>query len=329
MGRRPGQKNKIENTRSLRMKILTTLAEDRYFLGFAALINSVVKHGIYVDKIVVGYRGPLPKWLPNLEASENGKKIVLKSGLIIEFVVLDGNLHMVHEKPKWFKHLVTVLEPNAVEYFFFDSDIVIVNRMSFFGEWINEGVALCEDVNNSMSYDHPIRKQWIRLAEEHGLKVVNKMDRYYNSGFLGWNKKYSEFIGNWERCFQILSKKSGDMKKFRVQDRTTTVLSANQDSLNVAAMITNVPLSTIGPEAMGFSYGMNLMAHPIGKKPWDRQFISDFVLGWPPRASDIEFWENVNNGELKPFSGLLVSYKIFACKMLRAAARIYRRQFSS
>lgn len=307
------------------MKILTTLAENDYFLGVAALINSVVKHGTYVDRILIGYRGELPGWLPKLVTSKHGKSCVLKSGLEVEFVLLDSSLHMVHEKPKWFKHLTRVLEPDASEYFFFDSDIVIINRMSFFGEWVKQGVALCEDVNFDMSYNHPVRQQWIKLAEEDGLLINKNLDRYYNSGFLGWSSNTADFIDDWESCFTTLAKKSGNMKKFRVFDRTNAVLSANQDSLNLAAMVTNAPLSTIGPEAMGFRYGLPLMSHPIGAKPWKRNFVKEFFGGVPPRVADLFFWENVSGSEFQPISDSITKRKQVLCKMLRGGARIYQR----
>lgn len=133
---------------------------------------------------------------------------------------MTGDLHMVHEKPKWFRYFTEVIEPNADEYFFFDSDIVIVNRMSFFGEWVKQGVAICEDINYSMSRNHPIRMQWKGFANEEGLQVVSELDWYYNSGFLGWTKDTKGFLSEWEKCFGILAKRSGDMKKFRVHDRS-------------------------------------------------------------------------------------------------------------
>lgn len=311
------------------MKVLTSLAEDGYFLGLSALINSVVKNGTYVDKIVIGYRGNLPSWLPSLRETKNGKTCNLQSGLVMDFVFLESNLHMVHEKPKWFKYLTDVLEPEATEFYFFDSDIVILNRMSFFGDWLNEGVAVCEDVNNEMSYNHPIRKQWIKLAEEAGLIIVNKqINHYYNSGFLAWRRENSAFIDEWVKSFNVISRKSGDMQQFRVHDRTHTVLSANQDSLNLAIMITNETVSTIGPEAMGFRYGLSLMSHPIGDKPWKRSFITEFFDGIPPRVSDVYFWENVSGSELQPISNSHVYMKVLLCKTLRGFARFYKREFT-
>ncbi|AKD03977.1 hypothetical protein PKOR_13805 [Pontibacter korlensis] len=306
------------------MKILTTLAENDYFMGVAALVNSVVKHGTYVDRVIIGYRGQLPNWLPKLVNSKHGKSCTLKSGLELELVLLDSDLHMVHEKPKWFKHLARVIEPDANEYFFFDSDIVVINRMSFFGDWVKEGVALCEDVNFDMSSNHPVRQQWIKLAEEDGIEIKRIIERYYNSGFLGWSNKTIDFIDDWERCFRTLSRKSGDMKKFRVHDRTNTVLSANQDSLNLAAMTTSAPLSTIGPDAMGFKNGIHLMSHPIGPKPWRRKFFKEYVRGSPPRNSDVLFWEYVNGTEFQPISSSITKRKQLLCKVLRGGARFYK-----
>ncbi len=305
------------------MIIITTLAEDHYFYGVAALVNSIVKHGTYADKIIIGYRGGLPRWLPILNASKNGKSFILNNNLEIELVPVDGSLHMVHEKPKWFNYLTEILEPGADEYFFFDSDIIILNRMNFFGEWVKCGVALCEDVNYDMSATHPIRKQWIDLAENEGKIITKQLDRYYNSGFLGWTKETLQFVTDWIECFQILSKVSGDMKKFRVHDRSHIVLSANQDSLNLAAMTTDCSISVIGPEAMGFHYGFSLMAHPLGTKPWKRKFIRDFFLGKPPRYSDLLFWKSLIEGELKPYPYWLVKYKVLVIKILKFFARFY------
>lgn len=306
------------------MKILTSLAENDYFLGLAALINSVVKHGTYVDKIVIGYRDDLPKWLPTLHDSKNGQSCTLRSGVEIEFVKLEGNLHMVHEKPKWFQYLTKVLEPDATEFFFFDSDIIIKRRMSFFGEWVKQGVALCEDVNFDMSVNHPIRKQWATLAKEEGLAVNKDLNRYFNSGFLGWTKETADFVDDWADCFTILAKKSGDMKKFRVTDRTSVVLSANQDSLNLASMITEVPLSTMGAETMGFRSGVSLMEHPIGAKPWNRKFVKESISGRPPRSGDTLFWQNVNGSELNPVPPFKAKYKIILCNLLKGLGRFYK-----
>ncbi|MEM9527873.1 MAG: hypothetical protein AAGA31_14765, partial [Bacteroidota bacterium] len=306
------------------MKVLTTLAERDYFLGLAALLNSAVKHGTYVDKVIVGYREKLPDWLPELADSPNGQMFITSSGLEVELVELNGSLHMVHEKPKWFLHVSEVLAPEADEYYFFDSDIIINKRMDFYGEWVQEGVAICGDVNFVFNRRHPIRKKWAAFARAAGRTVTNELDDYYNSGFLGWTKATKSFIKDWNDAFAMLAPHSGNMSEFRVFDRTATVLSTNQDSLNLAAMITDQPISLLGPEAMGFDYGMRLMHHPIGPKPWKRGFVREFLGGKPPRESDIIFWENINGSELSPIPDAKAKRMVTLCKTLRFLARFYK-----
>ena len=309
------------------MKIATSLVEKSYFYGLSALVNSMVKFGTYFDKIVVGYRGKLPAWLPALSPSKNGCSFKTSKGFEVEFVEIDGGYNMVHEKPNWLNHLVNDLEPGAEEYCFFDSDLIILNRMSFFGEWIKKGVALCEDINGDMADNHPIRLEWKRLATAQGLEIRNTTSRYYNSGFIGWRNGDSEFVREWLKCFNILKEIAGNLKAARPQDRTFTVLTANQDSLNVTYMITNCSLSTIGKDAMGFDYGMKLMAHPIGKrKPWRRKYIREFLAGYPPEAVDLHYWKAAISADLKPYSRFHVQYKITICKALKALSRFYARQ---
>ncbi len=306
------------------MKILTTLAENDYFLGVAALLNSVIKNGTYVDKVIIGYRGDLPSWLPELIKSKNGHTFDLGENLVVELVEVVGALHMVHEKPKWFEHLTFNLEPHASEYYFYDSDITVLNRMDFFGEWSAQGVGICEDVNYDMSSNHPIRLQWKMLAEKNGLKIERELSRYYNSGFLAWRNEHIQFIRDWVTCFDLMKSQSGDMKQFRVNDRTKMILSANQDSFNLAAMITKVPISVIGPEAMGFHYGLKLMAHPLGPKPWNINFIKAFFQGNPPRNADLSFWKYAC-GALNPYTATKVKSKINQLKLLKGLGRFYSK----
>jgi hypothetical protein len=307
------------------MIVFTTLAEKKYFNGVAALVNSMISHGTYADKIIIGYRGDLPEWLPVLQSSKIGKSCTLKNGLILEFVKVKNDFHMVHEKPGWFYKLTNELEPDAKEYFFFDSDIVIVNRMSFFGEWVKQGVAICEDVNYDMSSNHPVRKQWIKLLEKNGKKIERIPERYYNSGFLGWRKEDASFVNDWATCSDILIKIAGNLKEFRTKDRTDVVLSANQDSLNLTTMCSSCKISTIGPEAMGFHFGLSLMVHPLGPKPWDLSFTKNFLSGNTPRIADLRFWEHVNGEELSPYSKEFVKWKIFWIKLYKGLSRFYKK----
>jgi len=308
------------------LKIITTLAEDNYFLGFAALLNSIITNGTDVDKVIVGYRGELPGWLKSdLQFTSRGLKLQLNNRVTVEFIFLNGNFHMVHEKPNWLFYLITVLEPNADEFYFFDSDIVVMNRMSFFSEWVKHGLAVCEDVNSEMCSDHPIRMKWKEIANSNHISVKNVIHKYFNSGFLGWRKEANDFILDWKKSFELMSQKVSDLGRFRQLDRTYPVISANQDSLNLAIMITSTQISSFGTDAMGFTHGTMLMSHPIGIKPWDKNYFLDFFKGIPPRIGDIHFWQSLANGPLTPYSNIYLSYKIFECKFLRFMSRFYRR----
>ncbi|NJC26654.1 hypothetical protein [Neolewinella antarctica] len=306
------------------MTVLTSLAENDYFLGLAALLNSVAEHGKYVDRVIVGYRGELPSWLPELTATEHGYSFVSKSGFQVDLIRMEGKYHMVHEKPKWLWEVTEVLAPGADEYFFFDSDIVINCRMEFFGEWVRLGVALCGDVNFVFDATHPHRRVWAGFAEKEGRKIHNQLNGYYNSGFLGWTQKTKSFVSDWNDAFQMMVPHSGNMREFRVYDRTHPVLTTNQDSFNLAAMITTQPLSLVGPEAMSFSDGMRLMHHPIGPKPWRRNYFLGMLKGKPPRASDVAFWRSVNGSEFSPVSRLKQQWMIFICLAFRFLARFYK-----
>lgn len=306
------------------MIVLTTLAEKTYFLGFAALLNSIAVHGKYVDKIILGYRGELPKWLPALEPSDHGVSFVSTSGIVVELIKFPDGYHLVHEKPNWMKKVTYTYAPGADEYFFFDSDIVVNSRMDFFGEWVRTGVAICGDVNYVFPAHHPHRIQWARYAKQGGRDVKNVLNNYYNSGFLGWTQDTKGFIDDWCDAFEFMTPHSAQMDKFRVYDRTYPVMSANQDSLNLAAMITDQPIALLGPEAMGFSYGLRLMFHPIGVKPWQRNFAKSYLLGRPPRAADIAFWRTVNGSEVQPLNAALVRYKLFCARLFRFGARFYK-----
>jgi len=311
------------------MRILTSLAEDHYFQGLSALVHSALHHGAgFFDAFVVGYRGALPDWWPPTRQGELGEVLELGGGVELITVRMDEERHMVHEKPRWLRRVCRELFPDADEFFFFDSDIVLNQRLSFYSEWIAQGVALCEDVLADMAADHPIRRQWAAFAEAEGLTVQRSLHRYFNSGFLGWRREDSTFIDDWIRCLEILAPHSGDLKQFRTQDRSHPVLSANQDSLNIAAMISKRRISTMGREAMSFDYGLRLMFHPLGKrrKPWKREYLLRFFAGKPPSALDLAYWRFARGPVFQPFSPFTIRRKLATCRILAFLSRFYSRR---
>jgi hypothetical protein len=72
--------------------------------------------------------------------------------------------------------------------------------------------------------------------------------------------------------------------------------------MNIAAMYANAPLSTIGPEGMGWINGGFTMYHTVGgKKPWRKKFVQSALSGDPPWNGDKHFLECAG-GPIQPFS---------------------------
>jgi hypothetical protein len=115
-----------------------------------------------------------------------------------------------------------------------------------------------------------------------------------NSGFLGVKREHRSFLDLWAELITSVESESGSLKAWRSLDRTHRFWSANQDTLNVAAMITEHPVAIYGPNGMDFvpSPGRPMMSHSVDKpKPWQRQYLLDFLRGKPPSRPDRWFWE--------------------------------------
>ena len=308
------------------MRVLTTLAERDYFYGLSALINSAVHFGPYVDKVVVGYRGPLPSWLPTLKHRDGVAYFKMTENLEVSLhEMTDEVTHMVHQKPRWCLKVMDELAPDATTILFMDSDIVVNNSMPFYDNWSEQGVGVCGDVNFHFSAFHPIRQKWSALAESAGRPTKNTIEGYYNSGFLLLRREYRSFLVDWNQAIDIFAPYSGDTSKFRVNNRLSTVLSANQDGLNLALMITDCPIALLGPDAMGFEGGIQLMYHILGQgKSWRKNYLLSSFDGRPPALADQAFWEFANGQKLQPYSSSTTKSKLLLIKVLRFFGRFYR-----
>ena len=100
-----------------------------------------------------------------------------------------------------------------------------------------------------------------------------------------------------------LAQSSGvEHEKIQQGTRANTFYSTDQDALNMAAMFADVPLSTIGPEGMGFIPGGFTMYHTVGSpKPWRKSFLKSALAGVPPWNGDKHFLECAD-GPIHPFT---------------------------
>lgn len=289
--------------------VICTLFEGDYHYGVGALVNSHYAKGFKGD-VYAGYRGVLPEWAK--EAKENSglswngaTTLAVAEGLELHFLPLTTDYHLTNYKPDFMLDLLAGPAKDADAIFYFDPDIVQVAPWSFMEEWVNCGIAVCEDVNSPLEQYHPRRVYWRDYYQKYGVNLRFKSSVYVNGGFVGLAKKDFGFIGSWKeaqdqmaddigglsrsafvKSAQLPESKSGDFYAFGKTD---------QDALNVAIEAYKEDcLAFLHKEAMGFENGVLILAHALGhNKPWNYRPFKMFFNGIVPRRVDRLFWQNV------------------------------------
>jgi hypothetical protein len=303
--------------------IVCTLFEGDYHFGLAALINSLVQNG-FQGCIAAGYRGALPPWIGQLKPLDNDGKYEISPGVRVRFELLDTPLHFTNFKPQFMLRLIR--EQRDCKYiWYFDPDIVVGWSWSFYVQWAKYGVALCEDVNGMMPENHPLRQQWIELVSASGLKRPQALSRYFNGGFVGLSAAYSGFLDLWQEVTRIAESNGFDSRAGGVGNRTNPFFRADQDTLNIAAMYSEYPLTTLGAEGMSFITGGGMMFHAVGSpKPWRKRMVLSALSGFPPSGSDKAFLSFATH-PICLYSSLDLAKRRLSCKVGAAIGRFYHR----
>jgi hypothetical protein len=313
------------------MKIaICTLFEGHYHHGGAALINSLYNNGFRGD-VYIGYRGGLPFW--GKDAQENnslnwkGSKTIKIEELDVHFLPVISDYHMTNYKPDF---VLDLLEGPAKEkggIFYFDPDIVVNCKFSFYEEWIQQGVALVHEITaNDMTSNNPVRGMWKKIIEENGEKVNHQLNSYINAGFFGLVKENIHFVKMYSKFIHLADKKyKVDLVNFSFTNRIDPFFAKDQDALNIAAMSANVALSEIGPEGMDFIHGGFTMSHAIGSpKPWVKNFIKSSLKGNPPSMAEKSFWNHVGF-PIKTFSEKTKKNKKKSIKIASLIGKFYKK----
>jgi hypothetical protein len=309
-----------------------TLFEGDYHYGLAALINSLYKHGFKGD-FYAGYRGTLPAWVNSKEKTTISgwpgcSTISVVEGRKIHFIPIHTDIHFCNYKPDFVIQLMHALENNVAGVFYFDPDIVVKCRWSFYEEWLTLGVPLVHEItNNDMPRTHPIRQIWANVIKDNGLEVTSHINAYLNSGFWGIKKSDIEFAYLFKKFVQVSQEDyQMDLTDFSFElDRSNPFFAKDQDAFNIAAMCTKVALSEYGPEGMDLVSGGKLMSHAIGKhKPWKKKYFKHFLQGSPPTTADREYWNNVNE-TIKLYSDAYLRMARIQLQLTSFLGRFYRR----
>ena len=313
-----------------------TLFEGSYHYGVAALANSLHRAG-FKGLIYAGMRGDLPPWaeasqLVDIPMWPGARTMLVDEHLQIIFLPLNTDYHLTNYKPQFMLDLMHGPAVDSEAIFYFDPDICVARDWEYFEQWVECGVAMCEDVNSPMSENHPHRVGWRRFYANHGLTLRFRESFYMNGGFVGLRRSEVRFLVHWMRTIELMSFVVGPLSMglgakgaYRSVGFAECFLNTDQDALNAAVEASDTAVSIIGKSAMAFSPGTACLPHAVGfGKPWQRNYTAGMMRGYPPRLIDKLFWQNMY-GPIKPFS---VS-RLFAIRLQLSVAslvgRFYRR----
>jgi hypothetical protein len=309
-----------------------TLFEGNYHYGVAALTNSLYHHG-FKGSVYAGYRGSLPKWADHSKEDPllfwpGARTLQVAKGLTLHLLPISTEYHLTNYKPNFMLRLWEGPAKDADMIAYFDPDIVVKCKWSFFENWMSHGVALVHEIiANDMPATHPLRKEWEKVIYKCNRKPTRELSSYINGGFCGVSKENIEFLHVWKEIFDTgvnYFNLSPDQWNHEY-DRTFIFYAQDQDTINITAMCSQSPISEMGPDGMDFIRGGWVMSHALGRlKPWQKIFLFSAILGNPPTSAERGYWANVS-GPISLYSKMLVSIKNSSIKIAAFVSRFYRR----
>ena len=311
---------------------ICTLYEGHYHLGVAALINSVANRG-FKGSVYVGYRGTPPDWFSKATDDSSlgwagARTLILSPDIQIHFLPLTVSYQLTNYKPVFMLELFAGPGKDTDRIAYFDPDIVIKCNWEFFETWMSHGVALVHEiVNNDMPPNHPIRREWEKVATYCNKIPTRQLTSYINAGFFGVSKAGIEFLELYRDVMDVARKhyKYEDSNFQFTVDHSDIFYAKDQDALNIAAMCCDCAISEMGPEAMDFTNGGFTMSHAVGSpKPWAKKFISSAFKGVPPSMAEKVYWANVD-GPINIFPASKIKSTLNALKISSAIGRFYKR----
>lgn len=282
--------------------VVTTLFENHYEYGVAALLNSLCQAD-FEGIVCIGYKGKRPFWMNQLKPKNGNANIFkLSEKVDIRFDELIVDMHFGYYKPYYLKQMAEVY-PQAQGCYYFDPDIVVLAKWSYFENWVQSGVALCQDSNYTLLYwNHPWRNKWRTDFSEFDKGIDKTLNVYINSGFIGVSPNNNELINRWITVNEKYSALGYPIHEFD-KGEGIHAYKGDQDVLNAAMTLSSdLNFSIIGKEAMAFDYPVAIMAHAVsGTKPWKRNFIKDACSGNRATVAD-ECFLNVCSTPIQIYS---------------------------
>jgi hypothetical protein len=260
---------------------LCTLFEGDFYLGAAALLNSLHRAG-FAGTFVCGHRGPVPAWANHTAAL---------APLTVRWVEVTTPVHLTNHKPVFMRACLHEHVPATDVVAYLDPDIVVKARWSIIARWLEGGgVAMCEDINVNLPSGHPYRLAWTDFLRRHHLAPVRLLERYYNAGFIAVPRDQEDLLTIWAGLLNLAGREIGSLADLKRGDPGGLFHTVDQDALNIALQVHPAPILAVGPEGMDFLPGGHLLSHATGSpKPWRGGFLRAALEGRPPRTAHKEF----------------------------------------
>lgn len=320
--------------------IVCTLFEGNYHYGVAALVNSLYNCG-FKGSVYAGYRGELPLWTSSAVADnsiywQDATILKVNDDLKIYFLPLITTYHLTNYKPDFMLRLLESAIEKTDSIFYFDPDIVLTAPWNFILEWVDCGIAVCEDIKSPLEKYHPRRVGWRKYYKEFDFQLNFKNAAYVNGGFVGLKSSQKEFLNTWKALQECMSKHIGGLEKSSItahsqlSDEISVLYSpfgaTDQDALNATIEACDFEVSYMHKEAMSLDKGSPvLMPHALGSpKPWNYYPFQSCIRGKAPRFVDKQFWSSVEY-PIKVYPKSKIFYMKFSIKVVSFINRFYSK----
>jgi len=278
----------------MRHYVVATVCEGDYDLGVGAMVNSLYRVG-YRGKVVVGYRGRPPHLPTECGLDTHGAQPEIE----IEAVPVEYRWHLCNYKPHLLRALLDRADQTWDGVVFADPDIVFRAPWPFIAAWLGHGVALCGDrAYHRMEANDPKRAAWRDLAACLGHSFRERIG-YANSGFVGVDRRHRSLLDAWiDLEAQLATRGLYDRSYLSNSHSAYPFEWADQDVLNMALHLADVPVALAGLEGMGFDdLPIYYMSHAVSRpKPWRWHLLRDALRhGRRPSRATRDFWAHVNH----------------------------------
>ncbi len=308
-------------------QVVCTLAEGHYFHGVAALTNSLVRAG-FEGVVVVGFRGDQPRWLKEFPFEPTLGSYAITHSVQLRLIEVSEHWHLNNRKPGFIENLLFEIYPESEFVFYFDTDIVIKHSWRSFEQWARRGVLLALDpADTFMLPHHAYRGAWRDLAARQN-RACREVTGYFNGGCVGILREFADFARVWSGLMAELERDGVDMDKMKNNKVRLEFSRMDQDVLNATVMATEIPIASLGPEAMGmFPWVGTVMPHAMwAHKPWRRNYIVNSLRGFPPGPAHRAYWEFVD-GPIRPFDEFALARKRAQLRTGQLISLLHSRSF--